>query len=410
MRWLRLLVILSTVACAQWKVGIWWELGLGRDSVQAVGFAQALADSFDRHLKAGGGSGAQLVRLVFAQPGQLPLAGSDPQEHPDLRDSAIDLEWGVPANKAVPDPLAVEVAWLRALGCPDPSTFAVGWDLFRLQEQGKSLLGTPEFPLLKGLWAHLPAWQLVDTAVDRFCIRLSRMDSVPHGPRLARQNTPLELLAKALPDTFEIRVRDGAGHPAIATIDLWRARSDSLRPYAALFEGRWDTLRTDSSGRIRVRRESWFRGPMAHGRKGSNLQTLVRVRGMGRQTAWGWMEARDVLLAGGILDISLPSGSSGAWRKAAETFPNQEILAGESDSSGTWVGISLLERTDLVLRLSEPGGRTLFRSERLTLTAGAWEKKLPITLSPGSGYELRMDTPTSRRLVRLVAGAGVAAR
>lgn len=410
MRWLRLLVILSTAACAQWKVGIWWELGPDRDSVQAVRFAHALADSFDRHLKAGGGSGAQLARLVFAQPGQLPLAGSDPQEHPDLRDSAIDLEWGVPARLPVPDPLSVEVAWLRALGCPDPSTFAVGWDLFRLQEQGKPLLGTSAFPLLKGLWAHLPAWQLVDTAVDPLCIRLSRMDSVPHGPRLARQGTPLELLAKALPDTFEIRVRDGAGHPAMATIDLWRARADSLRPYAAMLEGSWDTLRTDSSGRIRVRRASWFRGTMTHGRKGSNLQTLVRVRGMGRQTTWTWLEARDVLLADGRLDFSLPSGSSGAWRKAAETFPSQELLAGESDSSGTWVGISLLEKTDLVLRLCEPGGRTLFRSERLSLAAGAWEKKLPIVLSPGSSYELRMDTPTSRRLVRLVAGAGVAAR
>lgn len=410
MRWLRLLAILSTVACARWKVGIWWELGPERDSARAVRYAHAMADSFDRHLRAGGGSGAELARLVLAQPGQLPLAGSDPQEHPDLRDSAIDLEWGVPLGRPVPEPHAVEVAWLRALGCPDPSTFGVGWDLFRLQEQGKPLLGSPAFPLLQGLWAHLPAWQLVDTAVDRFCVRLSRMDSVPRGPRLARQNAPLELLAKALPDTFEIRVRDGAGHPAIATIDLWRARADSLRPYAALFEGSWDTLRTDSSGRIRVRRESWFRGPMTHGRKGSNLQTLMRVRGMGRRTSWTWLEARDVLLAEGRLDVSLPSGSSNAWKKAAETFPSQELLAGESDSSGTWVGISLLDRTDLVLRLSEPGGRTLFRSERLTLTAGAWEKKLPIVLSPGSGYELRMDTPTSRRLVRLVAGAGVAAR
>lgn len=404
------LLLMAPLADAAWRLGVWWELGEGRDSLQASRFAEKLSKEFDRKLRASGGRGAMLVRLVLVPAGGLPLAGRDPQEHPDLRDSAVDLEWGVPLSKPVPEFRAVEETWLRALGCPDPSTFGVGWDLFRVQEGGKPLLGSPAFPLLQGLWAHLPSWALVDSAVDSLCVSLSQADTAPRGPRLARQLAPQELLARVIPDTISVQVTDGAGHPVAATLDLWRSSADPLRPYAARFDGLWDTLRTDSLGRLRLRREAWFRGPMVHGRQGSNLQTLARIRGQGRRTAWTWLEARDVALAQGRMAFRLPAGTSAAWRRAASSFPQTELLVVESDSIGVWVGLSLLNRTDLVLRLSEPGGRELFRSERLALEPGAWERRLPVVLGAGGGYELRMDTPTSRRLVRFVAGAGTAER
>lgn len=404
------LLISASLADAAWRLGVWWETGEGRDSVQASRFAEGLAKEFDQRLRASGGRGAVLVRVVLVPAGALPLAGRDPQEHPDLRDSAVDLEWGVPLSKPVPEFRAVEEQWLRALGCPDPSTFGVGWDLFRAQEGGKPLLGSAAFPLLQGLWAHLPSWSLVDTAVDPLCVSLSQADTAQRGPRLARQLAPQELLARVIPDTIAVQVTDGAGHPVAATVDLWRAVADPLRPYAARFDGVWDTLRTDSLGRLRLRREAWFRGPMVHGRQGSNLQTLARIRGQGRRTSWAWLEARDVALAQGRMSFRLPAGSSAAWRRAAEVFPQGELMVVESDSVGVWVGLSLLRRTDLVLRLSEPGGRELFRSDRLGLEPGAWERRLPVALGAGGGYELRMDTPTSRRLVRFVAGTGTAER
>ena len=110
------------------------------------------------------------------------------------------------------------------------------------------------------------------------------------------------------------------------------------------------------------------------------------------------------------MTFRLPAGTSQAWAVAAEAFPKREILAVQGDSAGAWVGISLLESHEAVFRLMEPGGRELFRSRPASLRPGASEMRIPFPLVPGSGYELRMDTPTSRRLVRFVAGAGVTSR
>ncbi|MEN9354212.1 MAG: hypothetical protein RL318_1537 [Fibrobacterota bacterium] len=400
----------AAVAQANWKLGIWWEIGPGRDSAQAVKFAQDLTRHFDAHLRRGGGRGAELARLVLVPAGRLPLAGRDAQEHPDLRDSSVDMEWGVPFNKPIPEEKTVEATWLQALGCPDPSTFAIGWDLFRVKEAGKALVGSPEFPLVKGLWTRYPSWQLVDTAVDSFCVRMIQADTSNSGPRLARDGLVMNHLLKVMPDSIEIQVVDGMGKPVPAVLEIWRARANPLRPYAALFEGDRDSLPTNPQGRVRVSHQDWFGGGMVHGKSGSNLHALLRARGAGRKTNWLWLDARDVVLASGRFSLSLPAGLSSAWRLAAKSYPNEELLAVESDSQSVWVGMSLRESADLVLRLSEPGGRELFRSSTLALVPGAWEKRLPVILVPGGGYELRMDTPTSRRLVRFVAGSGVTAR
>ena len=410
MRWFSLLLALAVCAQADWKLGLWWELAPGRDSVVAKEFAQKLSADFDRRLKASGRRGAALSRLVLVDSGRLPLAGSDPVEHPDLRDSAIDLEWGIPANRPLPTPHEIEETWLRALGCPDPSTFAVGWDLFLLQENGKPLLGTPQFPLLHGLWAHEPSWKLVDSAVDIFCLRLAEADTLPHGPRLTRKETALARLVDILPETLTVSVRDAIGHPIQARVFLWHGRPDARRPYASLFDGPFDTLETDSSGLLRLSRERWFGAAPRHGRDGSNLQALVRTSAGGRSTSWRWIEPRDLVLDSGRLGLVLPAGESQAWTLASHAYPNGELIAAQSDTGAVWVGISLLSRSDVVLRVLEPDGRELFRSRAFNLAPGAWEKRLPLHLSNGSAYDLRLDTPISRRLVRFVAGAGASAR
>jgi hypothetical protein len=405
------LLLCGLPAQAAWNLGIWWEVGPGRDSALAEAFARDLTKQFDAHLRRAGGRGAVLARLVLVPAGRLPLAGSDAQEHPDLRDSLVDLEWGVPLNKPVPEARFVEETWLRALGCPDPSTFAIGWDLFRVKEKGKALLGTREFPVVKERWARLPTWSLVDTiAVDTFCLRLMETDTAKVGPRLARQGNAMARLLQAAPDSVGFQVRDGAGHPVPAVLEIWRSRPDSIRPYAAVLEGAWDSVSTDVTGKAKLGLQDWLGGAPVHGRKGSNLHALVRARGVGRRSPWAWVDARDVVLAKGHFLISLPAGSSLAWQQAARSYPEAELLAVESDSTGIWVGLSLPKGGDLVLRLLEPSGRELFRSSTLELKPGAWEKRLPVILEPGSGYELRMDTPTSRRLVRFVAGAGVSFR
>lgn len=408
---MRCLLALSSLALADWKVGLWWELTPERDSAWADRYARSLVADLDARLRRSGGRGAVLERLVLVPQGRLPLAGSDPQEHPDLRDSLLDLEWGVPAKLPIPEIRAVQVAWLHALGCPDPSTFAVGWDLFRLQENGKALLGTPAFPIRQGLWARLPSWNLTDSVIDPLCLRLSERDTLHRGPRLARIATALAGMSALLPDTLRVQVRDGAGLPVLGRLELWRGRASPLRPFAALFEGGWDSLVTDTLGRLSIPREVWFGGAMAHGAGGSNLTALVRVSGSGKILPWSWLDARDLVLSGGVLEFKLPAGSSRAWQAATKAEPGTAMVAVESDTSGVWLAVAQPGSEDVVVRVSEAGGgRILFRSRPIHLTPGVWEKRLPLVLSPGGAYELRLDMPRSRSVVRFVAGAGVATR
>jgi hypothetical protein len=411
MRWIRCLLLLASLALADWKVGVWWELTSQRDSATAIRYAGLLVQDLNARLRRSGGHGAVLERLVMVREGRLPLAGSDPQEHPDLRDSAIDLEWGVPAKLPVPEIRTVQVAWLHALGCPDPSTFAVGWDLFRVQENGKPLLGTPAFALQQDLWARAPGWNLTDSVIDPLCMRLSGRDTAHRGPRLTRIATALAGMVALLPDTIRVQVRDGAGLPFHGRLDLWRGRADAVRPFAALFDGAWDSLSTDTLGRLAVSRESWFGAAMTHGASGSNLTALVRASGGGKMLPWRWLDARDLILSNGSLELRLPSGSSRAWQSAARAEPGAQLVAVESDTSGVWVAMAQPNSEDVVVRVSEAGGgRALFRSKPIHLTPGVWEKRLPLILSPGAAYELRLDMPRSRTVVRFVSGAGVATR
>jgi hypothetical protein len=97
---------------------------------------------------------------------------------------------------------------------------------------------------------------------------------------------------------------------------------------------------------------------------------------------------------------TLPGGSSGAWREASSKWPHG-WLAAEADSSGSvFLGLSVPEEGQYVLRFLDQRGREFLRAKPVHLARGVHERILSPGLSDG-WWDVRLDGASDRWEVRM---------
>jgi len=397
------------------RVGVWIESRPGLDSSAGHRWAFDLVARLDRLVSPPpSGQHAVLAHIVSLPPGRLPLAGGDPRHHPDLRASDLDLVWGVPAQDSLSPALAQRIlrTWLTNRGCLDERGFVVGWDLFHLPRTASNGLDSNEFPIDARNSVHWPRWTLaLDPELTESCRRALALHPAGSGPSLSdhvrhRLETELRLRKPLTP-----RLTDALGHPAVgALLEIWRGRPDPRRPYASLFSGMPDTSRSDEEGRFPLASPlAWFSDSArwVHGSNGSNGVSYWRITHGPRKLS-GWMDAEEMLSLPLVADTlrlewALPSGTSRAWKEAAEHWP-YPWLAAETDSTGRLVlGLSAPTPLSCVLRLIDSKGRETARTPPLTFPTGVHERRFDLTPGPGD-WDVRLDAPSSRLQVRLGHG------
>ncbi|MBK8801508.1 MAG: hypothetical protein IPN71_05510 [Fibrobacteres bacterium] len=387
-----------------WKIGIWMERRTDLDSLQSRRWADSLVSDFGARTRLD----ARLEVFALVPAGILPLAGGSARFHPDLRQTQLDLQWGVPFRDTLGPALArtAQRTWLASRGCPQERQFSVGWDMFLLPKDPRNRPDSALWKLDATHWVHVPTWRILpDSGLDPYCQRLVNNDPPTNKLRFPSDDTLRRRLARSLSGALSARARDHEGRPAVgARLELWRSRPNPLRPFAALLEGLPDTLRSDTAGRFPIHRAiHWFTSDSLQlGREGSNLVTYWRVS-LGKKRLEGWLDAVDLarrLDSGGInLEWTLASGSSRAWKEASDHWP-ASWLAAEADSSGTLtIGFSVVQETEVVLRLLDERGREHLRTRPLRFDRGVHER----TLSPGlpmGAWDLRVDSPSQRWQIR----------
>lgn len=392
-------------AVGSWKIGLWMERRFDVDTLAQKAWADSLVGNFSVRVP----GGAQLERLVFVPPGSLPLAGGDPNEHPDLRETGLDAMWGVRYLDTIGGPLAerIERSWLWARGCPDERGFGIGWDVFLLPKDPANKPDSALWKMDARHYVRFPAWRLLpDTGLEPLCRKLVQADPPGTGPHWVRLDTLLRRLGRLLPRELDVRVLDEGDRPApSAILELWRSKPDPRRPYAARLEGRPDTLRADAQGRFPVRTGlGWFtRDSLVHGLSGSNATTYWRVR-HGKRWVEGWLDATDMarLADSGKARLvwRMPSGSSAAWKEANAKWP-AGWLAAQADSGGlVTLGVSVPEETDYVVRLVDGRGKEFLKTRPIHFPKGVHERIFSANLPEGY-WDVRLDGPSERWQVRI---------
>jgi hypothetical protein len=356
------------------------------------------------------GGGARLERFTFLRPGALPLAGGDAHYHPDLRDTVLDFAWGVPYGEVLNPQMAAraERAWLSALGCPDERNFAVGWDLFLLPKDPLNKPDSAFWRLDSHHYVRYPTWsELPDTGLDPLCRRIFRTARPGGGLRHFSLDTIRSRLQSLLPQRLVVSVQDEGGRPAAgATLELWRSHPDSRRTFGARLEGRPETFISDTNGTFRLPTGlSWFTPEeLVFGTQGSNATTYWRVK-FGRKQLEGWLDATDLARladdSGRVrLAWTLPGGSSAPWREASAKWP-RGWLAAQADSAGVvFLGISIPEEGQFVLRFLDPRGHEFLRAKPVHLARGVHERILSPNL-PEGWWDVRLDGTSDRWQVRM---------
>lgn len=387
-----------------WKIGIWMERRADVDSVQSRRWADSLVSDFSSRTRLE----ARLERFVLVPAGILPLAGGSARLHPDLRDSKLDLQWGVPFRDTLGPALAriAQRSWLASRGCPEEPQFSVGWDLFLLPKDPRNHPDSALWRMDATHWVRTPTWKMLpDSGLDPYCQRLVAKDPPTTQARYASQDTLRRRLARSLDVPLFARSRDHEGRPAVgALLELWRSKAHPIRPFAAKLEGLPDTLRSDTSGHFPLTRAlRWFTpDSLRFGREGSNAVTYWRVS-LGKKRLEGWIDAVDLARRADsgkiLLEWTLASGSSRPWKDASDHWPSS-WLAAEADSSGTLtIGFATPQETDVVFRLLDGRGKEQLRTRPLHFERGVHER----TLSPGlaeGAWDLRVDSPSQRWQVR----------
>ncbi|MCB9496970.1 MAG: hypothetical protein H6686_08830 [Fibrobacteria bacterium] len=342
--------------------------------------------------------------------GTLPLAGGDPRHHPDLRDTTIDLMWGVPLADALDPGLDEKIlrTWLTNRGCLDDRTFLVGWDQFLLPQTPGNHLSASDFPLDAHHLVHRPDWStLSDAGLTLACLRALATHPGGGKPMLSDKTRLLRETSSRLSAPLVLTVQDAQGNPARhARMELWRARPESTRPYFSRFHGEATLLQPDTAGRIPLESPlALLAGnhPWQHGKDGSRGTAFWRISEAGHSLQ-GWIDAEGLLSLPDSLGIlrwtlQLPAGTTQAWKEASQKWPSP-WLAAQIDSAGDlWIGLSVPSPTSYVLRLIDPSGTELAHSRILEFTEGVWERRfrgMPTELD----VDVRLDSPSSRLQVR----------
>jgi hypothetical protein len=399
------LLCAGAASAASWNVGIWAERTPDRDTARVRAWADSLVRDFSGRVD----GGARLGKLVFVPSGALPLAGGEAHFHPDLRDTALDAAWGLPASDSLDarSARAAERAWLSIRGCPDERNFAVGWDLFRLPDDPSNKPDSIFWRRDAHHYVRFPTWSEVpDSGLDPACVRALRLDPPRGRLKLFSVDTLRRRLGQLVPRRLEVSVTD-QGRPAPgAILEIWRAKPDARRSFAARLEGRPDAWISDTTGTFPLRTGlEWLTGDtLAFGAAGSNAVSYWRVKYRRKQVE-GWMDATDLARLAddsGLARIrwELPGGSSGPWKEASEKWPHG-WLAAQADSSGILVlGISAPEETDYVLRIVDARGREFLRARPVHLVRGVHERILSPGL-PEGWWDIRLDGPSERWQVRV---------
>jgi len=395
------------------RLGIWIESPPGIDSASARRWAAHLAARLDTLVAAPPArQHAVLDRVVFVPPRSLPLAGGDPHHHPDLRAVDLDLAWGIQIGDSLAETTARRIlrTFLANRGCLDDRSLSVGWDLLRLPDLASNHLDRALFPIDARNTVYRPSWSLDSGSLPPACLRALQAHPGGGGPTYSDPDRLALETARQLSRPLQVRVRDALGHPATgAVLEVWRGRPDAIRPYGTRLEGSPDTLVADDSGIIALRTPLHWLADTAswiHGKRGSRGVSFWRL-GHAHRQLWGWMDAGSLLSLPDTSDTlrlswTMPAGSSRSWREASAHWP-RPWLAAEVDSSGiVTLGLSVPVAIEYVLRLVDDHGREVFRSSPLGFSPGLYEKKLDRAVRPGS-WDIRLDAPSSRLQVRLVA-------
>lgn len=399
----------TLVSAGTWKIGIWVERRPQIDSIQSRRWADSLVADFAARTR----TEARLERFQMVPAGILPLAGGSARQHPDSRESKLDLQWGVTFRDTLGAAVAqqAERTWLASRGCPDERQFSVGWDMFLLPKDPRNKPDSALWKMDATHWVRTPGWKLLPASgLDPYCLRLLDQNPPGNGIKYPSLDTLRRRLSRVLSLPLVARTRDHEGRPAVgALLELWRSHPDSIRPFAARLEGRPDTLRSDTTGRFPLERAfQWFASDSLQlGSRGSNGVSYWRVS-LGKKRLEGWIDAVDLASradSGRItLDWTLASGSSRSWKEASDRWPNS-WLAAEADSAGTvTIGLSLPQETDVVLRLVDGRGKEHLRTRPLHFPRGVHERSLSPGLPEGV-WDLRADSPSQRWQVRFTQPA-----
>ncbi len=394
------------------RVGIWAESPRKEDSASLRAWAQRTVDDLDRRMQSSGlNVRAYLASFRIVPRGALPLSGGDAHHHPDLRDTSLDLVWGVPFQDdlASARPAALRT-WLSNLGCLDERGFLVGWDMFQLPHRPENRLDAADFPIDGGV-VRRPSWSLLpDSSLAPACRLAIASMQAGRGPLYSDSRRFAEQVARALSRPLFLEALDASGRPANgALFELWRGRPNPIRAYGTTFEGGPDSLFADSTGRIRFRdAKSVLCGdlPWTHGKNGSCGTAFWRLRHAHRTTS-GWLDAgsiqevaehQDTL----VLQLQLPGGSTRSWKDATSRWPLPWVAA-ESDSAGTLtIGLSVPSHIDYVLRILDETGRERARTRPMSFGPGVYEKRLEGILTR-PGWDVRLDAASSRLQTRITA-------
>jgi len=400
-------LILGALGAAPiWKIGIWMERQPRLDSLASRRWADSLVADFASRT----GSDARLERFQLVPAGILPLAGGNARKHPDLRETTLDLQWGVPFRDTLGPALALEAqrTWLATRGCPDERQFSVGWDMFLLPKDPRNHPDSAFWRMDASNWVRTPPWKtLPDSGLDAYCRRLVQSDPPTGTLKYPSLDTLHHRLGRHLKTSLVARVRDHEGRPAVsALLELWRSKPDPRRAFAARLEGLPDTLRSDTSGRFPIKTpDQWFGSDsLVLGSSGSNAVTYWRVS-LGKRHLEGWIDAVDLARRSDsgkiLLEWTLASGSSRSWKEASDHWP-ASWLAAEADSAGTLTfGFSVTKETDVVMRLVDARGREHLRTRPIHFVRGVHERTLSPAL-PAGAWDLRIDSPSDRWQVRFL--------
>lgn len=392
------------------RVGIWMESPRQEDSSALREWARQVVRDLDQRLLSSGlRVRAQLGSFRQVRRGSLPLAGGDARHHPDLRDTTLDLVWGIPFQDSLSTARSTALrTWLSNLGCLDERGFLVGWDLFQLPRRRENHLDAVDFAPVGGI-VRKPAWSLLpDSGLAPACrLAIARIQT-GRGPIYSDSRRFAEQTSRALSRPLLLEAQDASGRPAIGAIfELWRGRPNPIRTYGTTFEGAPDSLFSDSAGRTPfLDAKTFLCGdiPWTHGRSGSCGTAFWRLRHAHR-TLTGWLDAGSIQELGErqdtlVLQLQLPGGSSRSWKDATARWP-QPWLSAESDSTGTLtIGLSVPSRVEYVLRIIDETGKERARTRPLAFDPGVYEKRLEgIPTRPG--WDVRLDAPSSRLQTRI---------
>lgn len=392
------------------RIGLWMESRPSEDSSALRSWAVGLVDDLDRRLHASGLSmRARMTAFHLVPRGTLPLSGGDAHHHPDLRDTTLDLVWGVQTQDMLSTaaPAAMRT-WLGNLGCLDERSFLIGWDLFQLPQHKDNHLAADDFPPDGGV-VRRPAWNLVpDSGLSLACRSAITKTKMGRGPLYSDSKRFTDHIARALSRPIFVESQDASGLPAMqSTFELWRGHPNPIRPYGSSFEGPPDTLVADSTGRIRFQdAKTMLCGdlPWTHGKSGSCGTAFWRLRHAHRSLT-GWLDAGSILELAErqdtlVLMLQLPGGSSRSWKDATSHWP-QPWLAAEADSTGTLtLGISVPTRVEYVLRVLAEGGQEVARTRPMAFDPGVYEKRIEkLRIRPG--WDVRLDASSSRLQTRI---------